>query len=149
MITIGAVYSGPELEGGAFNKLISSVAKVATKVCGPSETFVGPAVNVIFCVAGSLGKPDWDHGRITKYSPKRKLLLVQVAVPPEVVSSRSALDFVILELHGANALAFEFYRQKHMQYPLAEAEERVRQIRGATEEGPKPVSGTEFTQAES
>jgi hypothetical protein len=76
-----------------------------------------------------LSRPDWDHGRIAKYSAKQKLLLIQVAVPQDIVASTSPLDYVIGELHGANALAFEFYRQKGMQYPLREAEQLVVRIR--------------------
>jgi hypothetical protein len=45
-----------------------------------------------------------------------------------MVESESALDYVIKELHGANALAFEFYRQKGIQFPLAEAEKLVTRI---------------------
>ena len=128
MITIGGIYSGPELEGGAFNKAVSRAAKAAMQVCGSVDSFSGPSVNVVFCVPGSLGRPDWDHGRIARYSSKRKLLLIQIAVPEEVVDGNSPLEFLISELHGANAMAFEFYRQKGVQYPLAAAERLVAEI---------------------
>ena len=52
-------------------------------------------------------------------------------MPADVVQRNAALDFVIRELHGANALAFEFYRQKKMEFPLAEAEQLVGRIRQA------------------
>lgn len=93
-----------------------------------------PAVNVVFCTPGSImGEPDWEGGKVAKYSAKRKLVLVQVGVPEEMVHNDAALDYVIEELYGANALAFEFYRQKKMDYPLADAEKLVGEIRQIAE----------------
>jgi hypothetical protein len=54
--------------------------------------------------------------------------MVQVAVPEELVESEMPEPFIIESLHGANAVAFEFFRQKGMDYPLAEAEELVDKI---------------------
>jgi hypothetical protein len=130
MISLGAHHGGPELRGTPIEQAVTAAMRAATEVCGTSPDATVPAVNVVFCTPGSImGRPDWDHGRVAKYSAKQKLLLVQVAIPAEAVSGGSPLDFVIDELHGANALAFEFYRQKGMQYPLKEAEQVVTKIR--------------------
>lgn len=130
MISIGAHHGGPELCRTPIDVAIMAAMRAAIEARGAFEEGSTPAVNVVFCTPGSIaGRPDWDHGRVVRYSRKRKLLLVQVAVPEEVVSSEAPLDFVIRELQGANALAFEFYRQKGMQYPLREAEKLVAQIR--------------------
>lgn len=129
MISIGAHLSGPELDGSPICRAIGAAMRAAMDARPNSQESGIPSLNVVFCVAGSFGRPDWDHGQIAKYSAKRKLLLVQVAVPEEVVSSEAPLDFVIRELQGANALAFEFYRQKGIQYPLGDAEKLVAQIR--------------------
>jgi hypothetical protein len=129
MIIIGAEFSGPELPSTPVGKAIKAVMRAEGQLNGSFKEGTMLAVNVVFCVAGSLGRPDWDHSRIGKYSTKSKLVLVQAAIPQEVVNSDGAFDYVIGELYGANALAFEFYRQKGMQYPLAEAENLVSRIR--------------------
>jgi hypothetical protein len=130
MILIGAHHGGPELRGTPIERAITAAMRAAIEARGGSEEGSTPAVNVVFCTPGSIvGRPDWDHGRIAKYSAKSKLVLVQVAVPADVVGSEAALDFVIRELHGANALAFEFYRQKKMEFPLSDAEQLVGRIR--------------------
>jgi hypothetical protein len=132
MILIGAHHGGPELRGTPIERAITAAMRAAIEARGTYAEGSVPAVNVVFCTPGSVvGRPDWDHGRVAKYSAKSKLVLVQVAVPAEVVESEEALDFVIRELHGANALAFEFYRQKEMEFPLADAEQLVGRIRQA------------------
>lgn len=130
MIMIGAHHGGPELGGTPIERAIGAAMRAAIKARGNYEEGSIPAVNVVFCTPGSIvGSPDWDHGRVAKYSAKRKLVLVQVAVPQEMVHSKSALDFVIKELYGANALAFECYRQKKIDFALADAEKLVAEIR--------------------
>jgi hypothetical protein len=132
MILIGAHHGGPELRGTPIERAITAAMQAAIRVRESYAEGTLPAVNVVFCTPGSvIGKPDWEHGRVAKYSAKSKLLLVQVAVPADVVESDAALDFVVRELHGANALAFEFYRQKKMEFPLADAEQLVGRIRQA------------------
>jgi hypothetical protein len=129
MISIGAHHGGPELRGTRIEVAITAAMRAAIELDESIDEGTVPALNVVFCTPGSVvGKPDWDHGRVAKYSPKSKLVLVQIAVPNDVVHSGTALDFVIGELHGANALAFEFYRQKKMDFPLAEAERLVMEI---------------------
>jgi len=132
MILIGAHHGGPELRGTPIERAITAAMRAAIKARGSYVEGSVAAVNVVFCTPGSIvGRPDWDHGRVAKYSAKSKLVLVQVAVPEDVVERETALDFVIRELHGANALAFEFYRQKKIEFPLADAEQLVGRIRQA------------------
>ncbi len=132
MITIGAHHGGPELRGTRIERAITAAMRAAVEARGFYAEGAVPAVNVVFCTPGSVvGQPDWDHGRVAKYSAKSKLVLVHVAVPVDIVESDAALDFVIRELHGANALAFEFYRQKKMEFSLADAEQLVDRIRKA------------------
>ncbi len=108
--------------------------RAAIEARGDYKEGTVPAVNVVFYTPGSVGgTPDWERGHIAKYSTKRKLLLVQVGVPEEMVYAQTALDYVIEELYGANALAFEFYRGKKMDYPLADAEKLVGEIRQIVE----------------
>lgn len=102
--------------------------KAAAKFRGEFELGKRPAINVVFYVPGSTGSPDWDGIRDSKFSRYQQLLMVQVAVPDELVQSASPDVFVMESLYGANAIAFEFLRQKGMQFPLAEAEKLVSEI---------------------
>ena len=129
MISIGSVLRGPELRESNISDALRIAAKTLIRVRGDLELGSVPSVNVVFYVPGSQGQPDWDGLRDGRYSAKDKLLMVQVAVPEEMVSSNSALEFIVDSLHGANAVAFEVFRQKGMDYPLRKAEELVASIR--------------------
>lgn len=128
-IAIGAQLGGPELEASKAASAIDRVKKAAIACQSDFVEGSAPALKVIFCVAGSSAQPDWDHGRVTKYLTEQQRLVVEAAVPKRVAESDSPLDYLIDELYGANALAFEFYRQNGMKYPLAEAEKVVAKIR--------------------
>jgi hypothetical protein len=128
MIAVRVQYGGPEIEQSRVGSVIKCIREAAMAAQGDFMEGSGPAVKVIFCVAGSNAEPDWDHGRVTKYLESRQRLTIEAAVPRRVVESESAFNYLIMELRGANALAFEFYRQQGMQYPLAEAEGLVGEI---------------------
>ena len=87
MLIIGAQLSGVELCDTPIDLAIRAAMKAEHNVNGQFPIGSASAVNVVFCVAGKLGSPDWLHARIVKYSAKRKLLLVQIAVPAEMVNS--------------------------------------------------------------
>lgn len=129
MISIGSVLRGPELEGSQIYRLIGALIKAAAECSGSIECATGPAINVVFHVPGSLGRPDWDGIRDAKFSRQRQLLMVQVAVPANMVESPALKDYLIRSLFGANAVAFEFFRQKGLPFPLAEAEKLVQRIK--------------------
>jgi len=129
MIAIGWILGGPEQDGSSIDRAIRVVAKAAVQVIGDFEFGTSPATNVVFHVPGALSRPDFDFIRDAKFSRKQKLLIVQVPVPGEVVASDSPMDYLIESLYGANAMAFEFFRQKGMEYPLAEAEARVAKVK--------------------
>lgn len=58
-----------------------------------------------------------------KYSKKDQALAIQVAVPDTVTRSENPDHFIIDSIRGANAMAFEFFRQKGLHYALSEAED--------------------------
>ena len=45
-----------------------------------------------------------------------------------MIASDQAIDFIIEALHGANAIAFDYYAGKGIEYPLPEAEALVNRI---------------------
>ena len=46
-----------------------------------------------------------------------------------MVESPDPLEYLILELQGANALAFEYFRQRGIDFPLRQAEALVQAIK--------------------
>jgi hypothetical protein len=123
------VLKGPELEGSAAHRLIRAIRNAAIECRGATDFEAGPAINVVFHVPGSLGRPDWDGIRDATFSRQRQLLMVQVAVPTNMVESPALKGYLIRSLYGANAVAFEFFRQKGLPFPLAEAEKLVQRIK--------------------
>lgn len=129
MIFIGGIFSGPELDGSSTEQTIKLVGRIAADLRGSFNVGDAPAVNVVFCVPGSLRSPDWDWLQEGTFSRRQKLLLVQVAVPAELVNSPQLDEFIIRSLHGANTIAFHTFNEKDMKFPLREAEELVLQVK--------------------
>lgn len=150
MITIGVNYGGPEQKGAGIYNLLNAAMESIADERGPwvgGDDFglgdlqpaagkyfnVGsvPAVNVIFYIPGSvLTYSDLKQIEAARFSRKQKLLLVAVPVPPEMINSDKALDFVIDALHKANAIAAEVFARKNVgTFDLREADAIVEKAR--------------------
>lgn len=130
MISIGAIFEGPEHQDSYARRAIIDLQKATKAVVGSSKAGgETPGVNVVFYVAGSFGAPDWDWVRDAKFSRRRRLLMVQVAVAEEMVNSPELRNFLIKSLHAANTVAFHFFEDKGIKYPLREAEDTVLKIK--------------------
>jgi hypothetical protein len=135
MITTGTHLGGPEQITAAFNEVDRQISKaVAELLGGDVDEWEGsiPGVNVVFYVPGSV----MDHASITKieaarFSRKRKLLLVNVPVPPDIILNREkSLAFIVDALHKANAIAGEVFSQKGSEpFDLQKADAIVEQAR--------------------
>lgn len=126
MISIGAVYNGPELQGSQINRLIMAMSKAVKELRGTlGET---PWVNAVFVVPGSLGEADFEHLTYGDYSKKDNAVVVQIPVPKNVAEGADQVAFIVGGLHGANAMAFEFFRQRGENFPLREAEALVSNV---------------------
>ena len=128
MISIGSIFSGPELKESAIDTAIKRLTKAAIDVRGDFVLGQHPSVNVVFHVPGSLGGPGSEYIQTGKFSRKQQLLLVAVPVPDTEVSNDQVMDFLIDSLKSANAVAFDFFRNKGLNFPLAVAEEMVGKI---------------------
>lgn len=122
MIYLGAIYSGPELEGSHFSRVESAVMCAVSDALGDFQEGDAPSYNVVFCVPGSLGEPDWVDLRQVRYSKKKKMILLHAAVPREVVSSDNAFDYIIATLREANDAAYRFFKHKGMQFDKDKAD---------------------------
>jgi hypothetical protein len=126
MISIGAVYNGPELQGSQINRLIMAVSKAVKELRGTLGKT--PWVNAVFVVPGSLGDGDVDHLMYGDYSKKDHAVVVQIPVPRSIAEGGDQVAFIVDGLHGANAMAFEFFRQRGENFPLREAEALVGKV---------------------
>jgi len=127
MISIGAVYNGPELKGSQINRLIMETSKVVKELRGAlGET---PWVNAVFVVTGSFGSVDFDELKYGEYSKRENAVVVQIPVPKGIVErADQQVQFIVDALHGANAMAFEFFRQRGENFPLRAAEALVQEV---------------------
>ena len=129
MIGIGTVYRGPEHRdsriGNALRKANSVIARLRPKDFRDGRV---PWVNAVFVVAGSLGEPEFDDVRVGHFGKEDKGLVVEIAVPLSIVKSRNLRDAIVLGLRGANAVAFHFFDEKGMEFPLRDAEALVTRV---------------------
>jgi hypothetical protein len=128
MISIGAVYLGPELDRSWADRRIGTLMRAAAKLRGWFEVGHFPAINVVFYVPGSFEKVKFDKIRDAKFSRKKRLLMIQVPIPASEVNSKSLDDFLIKSLHDANLIGTQYFQEKGMVFPYQEAEELVSQI---------------------
>lgn len=128
MIFIGCVLKGAELRGSEVDCLITDVAKAAVIEREGFQIGTCPAINVAFYVPGSVARADWEGIRESSFSRSEQLLMLQVAVPPVSLESSKIREFIVESLHGANAVAFEFFRQQGLDFPLSHAEAMVLRI---------------------
>ena len=125
MIAIGASYGGPELRRSEIDLAVTALTKALNELRGPFTLGETPAVVPLFMVPGSVGQIDFEGLRYGKYSRRDKAIVVQVAVPATVVAGSNVNAFLIDSLRGANAMAFEFFRKKGVEFPLRQAEDLV------------------------
>lgn len=125
MISIGAVFRGPELNDSEIRRLIIVMSKALKDCGGPLKKGEIPWVNAVFVVSGSLGDAGFDELQYGDYSKKDKGVVVQIPVSTKVINGGKLVDFLIGSLQGANAMAFEFFRQKGEVFPLRDAEKLV------------------------
>lgn len=128
MISIGAVYEGPELHDSSIFRAVSAARTVLKELRGDLVKGQSPWVNAVFVVPGSLRSVDFDGLQYGDYSQRDLGVVVKIAVPSKVLREETGYDFVVNALHGANAMAFEFFRQKGQSFPLRAAEDLVAQV---------------------
>jgi hypothetical protein len=82
MMYISRVYGGPELTGSKIDQTIAKFMKLRG-----AERDVGQfgSLDVVLHVPGSVFSPEPFGVRTSRFSKKERTLMLQIAVPPEVV----------------------------------------------------------------
>ena len=107
-LSLGAVYGGPEHDKTSPSAArITRLMKRMAELQGDSAvgTGTGGSLNVVFHVPGSLIKPDYMGVRTAKFSRKNKMLMVQVAIPDELLRSPNLEGFLVASIREAVCLA--------------------------------------------
>jgi hypothetical protein len=128
MIYIGAEFFSPSVEASKGGRLIKAALRAAVDLRDPFEEGSAPAINVIFSVPGRLGSCEWVGIRARRFTRKDKMLLIQIGVPDDLVFSPEFPAYLTRTLHAATAIAFETFRKKGLDFPLADAERLVQRI---------------------
>jgi hypothetical protein len=117
MIYIGQILGGPELRDHApLNRAIAKLYRLR----GPAGEGEFGSLDVVFHVAGSLLEPEFSGVRTGRFSRKRRMLQVQIAVPKEVVASEDPYPILAARLLEAVRVAVPVFVKAGIPYPEAE-----------------------------
>jgi len=90
---LGAVLGGPEIKESAVYTAMDKILDCADRLGRIVDDSV-PGIDYVLHIAGSLLRPDYEGVRSGKFSTKRKLLMIQMAVPERMVSSEHVGAFI-------------------------------------------------------
>ena len=94
-ISTGLVLGGPEMVESAVCSAIKKKGLLMQSRCPLyCEDVTEAGLNIVFYTPGSLFQPDWEGVRTGRFSRKQKLLMIQAAVPEEMVSSKNIGPFL-------------------------------------------------------
>lgn len=116
-VSIGIVSGGTSPSNRAVVEFLRAILKRSAELWGSAEDAVetaGCMVNVVFHVPGTLRSPDFVGIRTSTFSRKRRLLMVQVAVPDGFESSVGMVGFVFDALHSAVGVAVRYFNDEAM-----------------------------------
>jgi hypothetical protein len=127
-ISIGAVFGGGELSGTPIDRALRGLSF-------PPDNSLPFSLNVVFHVPGSIaGGPDYVGVRTGKFSRKEKMLMVQVAVPKEIIYSADVRAFLFSSVREAVRTAGPFLQKKGIEFPVGRVLEIVRMAETAGED---------------
>lgn len=117
MIYIGRILGGPELQDDApVNRAIAKLCRLR----GPAGEGEFGSLDVVFHVAGSLLAPEFCGVRTGRFSRKRRMLQVQIAVPKAVVASEDPYPILAARMLEAVRVAAPVFAKAGIPYPEAE-----------------------------
>jgi hypothetical protein len=124
VIYISRINGGPELRG---SRVDEALAKLSRSVRGGKAETLGDfgSLDIVFHVAGSLLQPEHIGVRTGRFSKRKRMVQVQIAVPAEVVASSDPYPFVARGLLEAVKAAGAVFAKAGIAYPLDEYAEVV------------------------
>jgi len=120
MLSIGAVHGGPETAGLLIGKFEKRLMCMVSEMRGDFKFGSAAALNVVFHIPGSiLRNLDYEGLRDGTFSRKEKFLMIQVAVPKEIVEScdkEEIFRFLFDSLREANRIGALYFKKKKVEY---------------------------------
>jgi len=91
---LGAIFGGPEMKESAVYSAKNKILNCADKLgrCTDNDSIAG--IDYVLHVEGRLFHLDWEGVRDARFSRKRKLLMIQIAVPERFVSSETVGAYI-------------------------------------------------------
>jgi hypothetical protein len=115
---LSTILRGPELMDKPFDKKETAICRQMERY---KKDLIDPkdgSLNVVFVYPGSLGGPDFVGVRTGSFSKKMKMLVVQVAVPADVISSKDFVKHYLLFLKDALEKGKKYLDKKGISFSL-------------------------------
>jgi hypothetical protein len=122
MLYLSSVLGGPEVDGVPLDALLTRIIRSKASWASSDPQ---PSVEVMLYLPGSKFAPDFQGARTGRYSKKIDRLMIQVAVPPEVVTARSPERFLLRSLRDAVQMASAYFKKRKRAFPVAEYGELI------------------------
>lgn len=124
MLYIGGIYGGPE--GTRVGSAISKLKRLR----GDEQIKNSGSLDVVFHVPGSIVSPDYEGVRTAIFSKKRRLLQVQVGVPPDLdrLDQCEIEQFLLSSLREAVQIAQPVFDKAKIPYQRDEYERLLDRI---------------------
>jgi hypothetical protein len=117
MISIGSHFGGPEFKGTVVSDAVMAAMNVAADTRSKNyDDGISGWINPIFLVPGSIWQPDFEGYKIGHFSPKRKGVVVMIAVPESAALGDQVHLRIYSLLHGAAKLAASFFAEKNIAF---------------------------------
>lgn len=116
MIYVSSILGGPELRGSPVYGLIGELARALNSGERPNEG----SLDVVFHVPGSLVSPNFGSMRLSKFSRKERIQMIEIPVPPELVYASGLRSFLLEKLREAVEAGEARFSGTGISYPKAD-----------------------------
>jgi hypothetical protein len=120
---------GPEQRNAPIRSALVNAMRLAAQLRDPDYNDGTDAwINPIFIVPGSIWRPKFDRYELGHFSPKKKGLVVKIAVPQSVADGDGIREFIGSSLRDAVRLAADKFRSKRISFSTIKAMKLVEEI---------------------
>jgi len=136
---IGAIFGGPEVPDSACYAALGRLGRRSDAALRRARRSAGKAapsdrqggLDIVFHVPGSIIKPEFSGERTGKFSRRERLLMVQIAVPAELVWSPKVEHFMLEALRRSIRLAKPVYDKAGIPFSVERYTELVDRMQSA------------------
>jgi hypothetical protein len=115
---VGEVLGGPELSSTPFVQGLRAVKKVVAQTRDEFVPQDSGSIDLVFDVSGSVLQFRYEGIRTGRFSKKKRMLQVQVAVPESKVSDVRPIPFVLESAREAIPLAAPVFEKAGIRFPM-------------------------------